>query len=148
MVQIASTIIEGDHHNLTAGTSFSLICMIDNITEIRPEFTFEWMHSNVIDSMSVINQTNSSELHFSSLKLSDAGEYMCQVNIISSFLSSDLTLMSILSYPVRVIGKFYASVCKFLVTLPNQHSTSSCCDCNSIISTYFCWIISQCHLCC
>ena len=85
MVQIASTIIEGDHHNLTAGTSFSLICMIDNITEIRPEFTFEWMHSNVIDSMSVINQTNSSELHFSSLKLSDAGEYMCQVNIISSF---------------------------------------------------------------
>ena len=100
MVVITST-VEG--HNLTAGTSFALMCNVDDTSNIRPEVTFEWIHFNGIDSEIV--GTNSSLLFFSSLKLSDAGEYMCQINVRSSLLSSDLIIMSMFPYIVRVIGK-------------------------------------------
>ena len=49
---------------------------------------------------------NSSILYFPSLKLSDAGEYMCQVNISSALLGSDLTMSSMFPHIVRVYGKF------------------------------------------
>ena len=51
-------------------------------------------------------EINSSILYFSSLKLSDAGEYMCQVNISSTLLGSDLTILSIPPHTVKVFGKF------------------------------------------
>ena len=100
MVQILSTI---GCYNLTAGTNFSLICSVDGITSLRPQLDFEWMQFDGMNSRRV--GTNSSELHFSSLKLSDAGEYMCTVNISSSLLNSDKSIMSELPCPIRVIGK-------------------------------------------
>lgn len=100
MVQITST-IEG--HNLTAGTNFSLICTISGTAKLRTTLSYQWLHSNGNDFNEI--GTNSSRLHFSSLKLSEAGEYMCQVNIISSLLRSDLNITSMPLYPVRTIGK-------------------------------------------
>jgi hypothetical protein len=100
VVQIAST-FEG--HNLTAGTNFSLICIVDGIIKLRPELSFEWIHFNGTD-FDEINVT-SNAIHFSPLKLSEAGNYMCQVNIRSSLLRSDLSFMSMPPYSVRAIGK-------------------------------------------
>ena len=51
-------------------------------------------------------ETNSSILYFSSLKLSDAGVYMCQVNISSALLGSDVTMSSMFPRIVRVFSKF------------------------------------------
>ena len=102
VVQITST-VEG--HNLTAGTNFSLICNVDGAINLRPELSYEWIHSDGIDYMTV--RTDSSRLNFPSLKLSDGGEYMCTVNISSSLLNSDLNKMSMLPHPVRVISKYW-----------------------------------------
>lgn len=94
-------------HNLTAGTNFSLICAITvtDQTNIRPdlELNFEWMHFN--GTVTVTAETNSSAFHFHSLKLSEAGEYMCQVSIASILLTSDLIIMSMKPYTIRVICK-------------------------------------------
>ena len=100
MVQITST-VEG--HNLTAGINFSLFCTIDGAAKLRPELSFEWLHFNGTNSKRA--GSNFSKLNFPSLKLSEAGEYICQVNIRSHLLNSDLTIMSMFSYPVRVTGK-------------------------------------------
>ena len=103
MVQITST-VEGI--NLTAGTNFSLNCNVDGAINLRPQLSYEWIHFDGMDYMTV--GTNSSRLTFPSLKLSDAGEYMCTVNISSSLLNSDLTKMSMLPHPVRVYSKYWA----------------------------------------
>ena len=100
MVRIDST-VEG--HNLTVGTNFLLKCVVSGITNLRPKLNFEWKRFDGMNLRRV--GTNSSELHFPSLKLSDAGEYMCTVNISSSLLNSDKSIMSELPCPIRVIGK-------------------------------------------
>lgn len=88
---------------MTAGTNFSLFCTIAGAAKLRLELSFEWMHFNGTNLERA--GENSSRLCFKSLKLSDAGEYMCQVDIRSSLFRSDLTITSMLPYPVRVIGK-------------------------------------------
>ena len=101
-MQITSIV---EDHNLTAGTNFSLMCTVDGTMNLGPEISFLWMHSNGSDFEEI--GTYSSRLHFSSLKLSEAGEYMCQVNISSSLLRSDLNIMSMPPYPIRVFGKLF-----------------------------------------
>ena len=100
MVQIAST-FEGRY--FTTGTNFSLICIINGTEKLRSELTFEWMHFNgtVLEKAG----TNSRDLHFSPLKLSDAGEYTCTVNISSSLLKTNLIINSMSDYPILIIGK-------------------------------------------
>jgi hypothetical protein len=100
VVRIASTV---ENQNLTAGTNFSLICNVDDIAKFRAELGFEWIHFNGTDFEEV--NVISNEIHFSPLKLSEAGNYMCQVNIRSSLLRSNLSFMSMPPYTVRAIGK-------------------------------------------
>ena len=73
-----------------------------------PDIEYLWLHYNGSDTK-LIN-INSSILHFSSLKLSDAGEYMCQVSISSTLLGSELTFLSVPPLTVHVLGKFIANL--------------------------------------
>ena len=101
MVSISSNNIG---ENLTAGMiNFSLSCDVSGTDDIMPDIKYLWWHYNGSDTKMI--DINSSILSFSSLKLSDAGEYMCQVNISSSLLGSDLTILSIPPHTVRVFGK-------------------------------------------
>ena len=68
-----------------------------------PTLTFIWLHFNGIDTKYIEN--NSSMLVLSPLRLSDAGEYRCQVNITSPLLKSDLISTSMVQETVRVFGK-------------------------------------------
>ena len=108
VVQIVST-TEG--HSLMAGTNFSLICTVNGTAKLRAELIFEWMHFNGTDLEEA--GTDSSKLHFSPLKLSNAGEYMCTVNISSSLLNSNLIINSTFPCPVQVFGKLVcmATIC-------------------------------------
>ena len=101
VVQIASTIEDQD---LTTGTNLSLMCIVNGTAKLRSELTFEWMHFNGTDQVEKAG-TNSRELHFSLLKLSDAGEYTCTVNISSSLLNTNLTINSTSEYSILIIGK-------------------------------------------
>ena len=100
VVQIAST-FEGQY--FTTGTNHSLMCIVNGTAMLRSELTFEWMHSNGTDLEKA--GTNSRDLHFSPLKLSDAGEYTCTVNISSSLLKTNLIINSMSKYSVQIIGK-------------------------------------------
>jgi dihydroxyacetone kinase DhaKLM complex PTS-EIIA-like component DhaM len=102
VVHIAST-TEGP--NLTAGTNFSLICIANGTANLRSasDLSYEWMYFNGANLEKV--GTNSRKLHFSPLKLSDAGEYTCTMNISSSLLNSNLMINSILPYTILITGK-------------------------------------------
>ena len=103
MVWIASeSTLEG--RNVSAGTNFSLTCMVGGIEKLMAGLTFEWIRFNGTDNEEI--NVTSSEINFSPLKLSEAGIYMCQVNIRSGLLRSDLSFMSMHPYTVRAIGKY------------------------------------------
>jgi hypothetical protein len=99
---------------LTAGTNLSLFCTVHGTTHLIQAFSFEWLHFNAT-GFSTKTGTNSSRLNFPSLKLSEAGEYMCQVNIRSHLLNSDLTIMS---HPqlIQVFSKLWYTCQLFLMT--------------------------------
>ena len=101
-VRIFST---AEGRNLTAGTNLSLFCTVDGAANLIPEFSFEWTHVNVTGFTRT--GTNSRRLHFPSLKLSEAGEYMCQVSISSHLLNSKLIIMSMYPSLIRVFGKLW-----------------------------------------
>ena len=110
VVEITST---SEGHNMSAGTNFSLTCIIGGIEKLRPELIFEWIRFNGID-FEEINVT-SNKIHFFPLKLSEAGNYMCQVSIRSSLLRSDLSLVSMPPYTVRAIGKYYNNILSLVI---------------------------------
>ena len=90
--------------NLTAGDSVTLICEVDGVDDISPDIKYTWWHYDGGDTKSI--NSNVSELSFSPLKLSDAGEYICGVNISSTLLSSNLISNSSMpSLIVNVLGK-------------------------------------------
>ena len=100
VVQIVSAI---ESHSLMTGTNFSLNCTVNGTAKLRPKLSYEWMHFNGTDLEET--GTNSSKLLFSPLKLSDAGEYMCTVNISSNLLNTNLIINSTYPYPIRISGK-------------------------------------------
>ena len=99
MVFVYSTLGE----NITAGVNNTLFCMIDDIDDLMPDIEYMWSHFNGNDTKLIKN--NSGILSLSPLKLSDAGEYMCQVNINSTLLNSNLTFYSMMPHVIRVFGK-------------------------------------------
>ena len=103
MVQIISPQATPECYNLTTATNYSLICTIDGAANLRPQLTYEWSHFNGTEFEEV--GTHSSELHFSPVKLSEAGEYICTVNISSSLLNSDLIISGAFACPIQAFGK-------------------------------------------
>ena len=103
LVVLIDSTFEG--HNVSAGTNFSLTCIVGGIENLMAELIVEWIRFNGID-IEKINVT-SNEIHFLPLKLSEAGNYVCQVSIRSSLLRSDLSFVSMPPYTIRAIGKYY-----------------------------------------
>ena len=56
------------------------MCSISGAENLNATLAYEWRNRDQL-----LN-SNSSSLHFSSLKLSNAGRYICQVSITSSYL--------------------------------------------------------------
>ena len=71
----------------TVGKSYSLNCTVTGADRLNPTITYQWFK----DSTVVSGETT---LSFSSLSLSDAGQYRCDVTVSSTLLSQPITKMS------------------------------------------------------
>ena len=85
------------------GQDFSLNCMISGAESLNPILTYQWIKNNVTGRMQV--GFNISTLSFSSLRLSDAGQYSCQVTVSSRYLHGVLNVTSA-PFDVHIQGKF------------------------------------------
>ena len=66
---------------IVAGQNCTLSCTATGLTTSNPTITYQWMKNNGTHQIQVGN--NSHTLSFPSLRLSDAGQYTCQVTVDS-----------------------------------------------------------------
>ena len=71
------------------GESYSLTCTVTGADQLNPTITYQWFKDNT-----VVSGETQSTLSFSSLSLSDAGQYRCDVTVSSTLLSQPITKMS------------------------------------------------------
>ena len=81
------------------GHDYKLTCNVINI--VPNEFNIEYQWTKLNGTLSHINPTNTQDLSFSSLKLSDAGEYACRVNVSSSSLNTMYTAINFYSLYIQ-----------------------------------------------
>ena len=73
----------------TVGESYSLTCTVTGADQLNPMITYQWIKNNT-----VVSGETQSTLFISSLSLSDAGEYRCDVTVSSTLLSQSISKMS------------------------------------------------------
>ena len=69
----------------TVGESYSLTCTVTGAVRLYPTIAYQWFKNNT----EVSGETQST-LSFSSLSLSDAGQYRCDVTVGSALLNRDI----------------------------------------------------------
>ena len=74
----------------TVGESYSLTCTVTGADRLNPAISYQWFKDNT-----VVSGETQSTLSFSSLSLSDAGQYRCDVTVSSTLLSLPIAAMSI-----------------------------------------------------
>ena len=73
----------------TVGESYSLTCTVTGADRLNPTIAYKWFKGTT-----VVSGETQSTLSFSSLSLSDAGQYRCDVTVSSTLLSQSITKMS------------------------------------------------------
>ena len=63
-----------------AGQGYALICSLSGVENLNPIITYQWIKNN---GTQIQVGTNSNTISFSPLRLSDAGQYTCQVTVDS-----------------------------------------------------------------
>ena len=84
------------------GKDFSLNCAISGAESLNPILTYQWIKNNGSGRIQV--GSNMGSLSFSSLRLSDAGQYSCQVTVSSRYLHDVLNVTSA-PFDVCIQGK-------------------------------------------
>ena len=64
-----------------AGESYSLTCSVSGAENLNPTITYQWTQNN-----DTVTHMNSETLPFSTLRVTDAGDYVCQLNVNSGYL--------------------------------------------------------------
>ena len=77
----------------TVGHNYALTCHVSGAESIQ-SFNYKWMKSSNSTKSQILS--NSSKLFFSPLKLSDAGNYSCQINAseVSGLAFTNVTPLS------------------------------------------------------
>ena len=83
--------------------SYSLTCSVSVSENLNPSVTYQWTKKNSIQ-MGQLVFGNSSSLSFSRLQPSDAGQYSCNVAVLSAYLSS--VVYASKSFEVTIISMF------------------------------------------
>ena len=75
------------------GQKYSLTCNVSGAENLDPTVTHRWIKNNGTQTRYVVG-TNSSILSFRSLRLSDAGKYICEVTVNSHLLHNPMNASS------------------------------------------------------
>ena len=110
-VPAISACISDEGNIPTAGQSNTLTCNVSGDEDLNLTITYQWTKNNGTQTHV---GTNSNTLSFFFLRLSDAGQYTCQVNVTSPYLHNVINTASKL-YELQIPGM---SVC--------MHGTMSC----------------------
>ena len=73
----------------TVGESYSLNCTVTGADRLNPMIAYQWFKGTT-----VVVDGRQSTLTFSSLSLSDAGQYKCRVTVSSTLLRQSISKMS------------------------------------------------------
>ena len=86
-----SVMVTADGALVLGQNGYMLICSVSGAENLNPTITYQWTRNNGTQTQV---GTNSNTLSFSPLRLSDVGQYTCEVTISSSFLNSEITMDS------------------------------------------------------
>ena len=86
----------------TGEHAFSLNCMISGTGSLDPAITYQWTKNN--GTQTQVGLTNNNTLSFSTLRLSDGGQYSCQVTVSSRYLYGNLNVTSV-PFDIHLQGK-------------------------------------------
>ena len=77
-------------------SGFFLSCRVRGLSKnLNPSITYIWTKNNGTQTQMQVG-TDPNHLHFSPLKLSDAGQYSCQATVISPYL--DLNNITVIDF--------------------------------------------------
>ena len=83
-------------------SGYSLTCGVNGVENLKSSITYQWIENN-----GVLVGTNE-VLSFSSLRLSDAGRYICQATVSSPYLNNDITMTN--TQDVRLQSKHLVAI--------------------------------------
>jgi hypothetical protein len=100
---VPNVVVEMKHHGIVSigGHGFSLSCVVSGAENLNPAINYVWIKNN---GTQILFRSNRSIMSFPFLRLSDAGQYSCQVTVNSPYLRDDLNVIST-TFDVRLQGK-------------------------------------------
>ena len=100
--------------------SYSLMYSMSTSENLNPSVTYQWTKKNNIQTQLVVG--NSSSLSFSHLQPSDAGQYSCNVAVLSAYLSS--VVYASKSFEVTIISIFQKIINEYGPIMGHQNFAS------------------------
>ena len=99
--QITSTPIEVTP---IAGQNYTITCVVLGADNLNSTLTYKWTKSNSSQTL-CIPTTNNALFNFSPIKISDAGNYSCEVNNSSNYLEESVVVVKSNSKHLQVQSK-------------------------------------------
>ena len=88
----------------TAGQNYTIMCNVLGADNLNSTLTYKWTKSNSSQTLCVLT-TNHALFNFSPIKVSDAGNYSCKVNVSSSYLKESVVVVNSNSKHLQVQSK-------------------------------------------
>ena len=92
-VPMVTAIISDSGVTPAVGQPYTLSCSIRGVERLDSSVTYQWIKYDDLD-MEMQLMANSENYSFSSLNLSDSGNYSCMVVVRSNYLDNDITAES------------------------------------------------------
>ena len=96
--------IANDGTTPTAGETYPLFCSVSGAENLNPVIMYQWIKNSGSGQIQV--GTSSSTLSFTPLRLSDAASYVCEVTIVSGYLSGNILAMNVNSQDIRIQSEY------------------------------------------
>ena len=84
-----TVLIIDDETTPTAGQNYTLTCSVTGAENLNSTITYQWTKND-----GTVIHTISNTLFFSTLRISNAGHYICKINISSDYLIQDIDASS------------------------------------------------------